>query len=162
MHPLDSYTATSGRLVPVYRITINTRPDDAARLLDAVHAVHPLDVGQYRRNATLTAPGAETGRPGAQTVTRLHQDDFPADGTENYPSVELKIAIERDVAVLQRVMDAILDAHQYEEPTVHVREEWASRAAYSTDNTNPNRWWNDGRGTPGMVPFGEGDVPPRP
>ena len=44
MHPLDSYTAASGTLVPVYRIGINTRPDEAARLLDTVFAVHPLAV----------------------------------------------------------------------------------------------------------------------
>ncbi len=57
-------------------------------------------------------------------------------------------------AVLEKIMDAILNAHQYEEPTIHLREEWASRAAYNPNNDNPNRWWNDGRGTPDMVEFG--------
>lgn len=155
MSGIDNYKAKSGKLIPVYRMEINTRPDDAERLLDAIAKVHPLAVGQYERNATVTAPGAETGRPGEQTVTRIHNEDFEADETEVYPSVELKVSFERDVQVLERVMDAVLYAHQYEEPIIHVREEWASRAAYNPDNDNPNRWWNDGRGTPTMVPFGQ-------
>lgn len=154
MSEIDKYEAESGGLVPVFRLEINTRPDDAERLLDAVHAVHPLVVGQYERNATVTAPGAEAGRPGRQTVTRLHNTDFEAGGTEIYPSVELKISFERDLQVLKKIMDAVLFAHQYEEPIIHVREEWASRAAYTPKNDNPNRWWNDGRGTPEMVDFG--------
>jgi hypothetical protein len=155
MSGIESYESRSGRLVPVYRLEINTRPDDAERLLDAIAEVHPLAVGQYKRNATVTAPGAETGRPGEQTVTRIHNKDFEADGTEIYPSVELKISFERDVEALQKIMEAVLYAHQYEEPIIHVREEWASRATYTPRNDNPNRWWNDGRGTPEMVPFGQ-------
>lgn len=155
MSRLGNYKARSGTLVPVYRLEINTRPDDAERLLDAIVEVHPLTIGQYERNATVTAAGAETGRPGEQSVTRVHNEDFEVDGTEVYPSVELKVSFERDVQVLEKIMDAVLNAHQYEEPIVHVREEWASRAAYNSKNDNPNRWWNDGRGTPEMVTFGQ-------
>ncbi len=154
MDVLEHYKAKSGKLVPVWRLEINTRPDDAERLLDAVLKVHPLIVGRYQRNATVSAVGAETGRPGEETVTRIHNTDFEADGTEVYPADELKISFERDITVLEKIMDAILNAHQYEEPTIHLREEWASRAAYNPDNDNPNRWWNDGRGTPDMVEFG--------
>ncbi len=153
MSIIDNYHSETGRLIPVFRLDINTRPDDAGRLLDAIYAVHPLAVGQYERNATCTAPGAETGRPGAQTVTRIHNPDFAADGTEVYPSVELKVSFERDLDVLQKIMEAVLHAHQYEEPIIHVKEAWASRAAYTPRNDNPNRWWNDGRGTPAMVPL---------
>ncbi len=62
--------------------------------------------------------------------------------------VEMKISIERDLAVLEKVMDAILHVHHYEEPVIFLREDWASRAAYNPKSTNPNRWWNDGRGLP--------------
>ena len=81
MSGIESYESEAGRLVPVFRMEINTRPDDAERLLDAIVAVHPLAVGQYERNATVTAPGAETGRPGEQTVTRIHNEGFKAGGT---------------------------------------------------------------------------------
>lgn len=155
MSGIQSYESETGKLIPVYRMEINTRPDDAERLLDAIFNVHPLMVGEYARNATVTATGAETGRPGEQTVTRIHNTDFGAGETEVYPSVELKISFERDVEVLQRIMEAVLHAHQFEEPNIHIREEWASRANYTPRNDNPNRWWNDGRGTPEMVTFGE-------
>lgn len=153
MKQLESYKSRSGNLIPVWRLEINTRPDDAERLLDAIFEVHPLAVGRYKRNATVTAVGIETGRPGEDTVTRIHNEDFADNGTEVYPSVELKVSFERDVAVLEKIMDAVLTAHQYEEPIIHLREEWASRAAYDPKNENPNRWWNDGRGTPDMVAF---------
>ncbi len=156
MTVLENYKSKSGRLVAVWRLEINTRPDDAERLLDAIMSVHPLVVGRYQRNATVTAVGAETGRPGEQSVTRIHQADFEADGTEVYPSVELKVSFERDIVVLEKIMDAVLHAHQYEEPIIHLTEAWASRALYNPQNDNPNRWWNDGRGTPEMVTFGTG------
>ncbi|WP_299681324.1 hypothetical protein [uncultured Roseobacter sp.] len=151
MSSIENFVSQSGKLIPVFRMEINTRPDDAERLLDAIFKVHPLAVGAYERNATVTAQGAETGRPGEQTVTQIYNEDFEADGTEVYPSVELKVSFERDVQLLQKIMEAVLDAHQYEEPIIHVREEWASRANYTPKNNNPNRWWNDGRGTPEMV-----------
>ena len=153
MSRTESYESQSGSLIPVFRMEINTRPDDAERLLDAIFEIHTLAVGAYERNATVTAQGAETGRPGEQTVTRIHNEEFEADGTEVYPSVELKVSFERDVQLLQKIMEAVLHAHQYEEPIIHVREEWASRANYTPKNDNPNRWWNDGRGTPEMVPL---------
>ena len=151
MGDIQNYNSRSGRLIPVFRMEINTRPDDAERLLDTVFKVHPLAVGEYERNATVTAQGAETGRPREKTVTRIHNKDFAADASEVHPSVELKISFERDVQLLQKIMEAVLHAHQYEEPIIHVREEWASRASYTPKNDNPNRWWNDGRGTPEMV-----------
>ena len=58
--------------------------------------------------------------------------------------VELKISIERDIAVLERVMDV----HHYEQPVIFLREDWASRAAYDPNRENPHRWWNNSRGLP--------------
>ena len=81
----------------------------------------------------------------------LHLKGFKAGGTESYSIVELKISVPRDVRVLERVMDAIMYVHQYEEPVIYVREDWASRAAYNPKSDNPNRWWNNGRGLPKKV-----------
>ncbi len=139
--------------MPVWRIEIQTRPDDADRLLDAIYQEHPLDYGRYRRNATVSAIGAETGQPEENSTTTNHVDGFVAGETETYPMVQLFVSIERDSAILARVMDAVIAAHQYEEPVIYVRDEWASRAAYNPDSDNPNRWWNDGRGLPGKVLF---------
>lgn len=151
---LASYKAKSGRLVPVWRLEIQTRPDDAERLLDVIAAVDPLRYGRYRRNASLSAVGAETGQPEENSTTTTHIEGFEAGGTETYPMVQLTVSIARDTALLQKVMDAVIYAHQYEEPVIYIREEWASRAAYDPESDNPNRWWNDGRGMPQGVAFG--------
>ena len=65
--------------------------------------------------------------------------------------VELKISIARDRKALEQVMDAVLDAHHYEEPVIFLREDWASRSSYDPNSDNPNRWWNNGRGLPPTI-----------
>jgi hypothetical protein len=79
-----------------------------------------------------------------------------AGATQSHPVVELKVSIERDLAVLEKVMDRILEVHHYEEPVIFVREAWASRSRYDPQSTNPNRWWNDGRGLPNGIVGGSG------
>ena len=151
---LKNYKAKSGTMEPVWRVEIQTRPDDADRLLDAIMEVHPLKYGRYQRNATVSSVGAETGQPEENSTTTNHIEGFKAGSTETYPMVQIFIAIERDVQVLQKVMDAVIWAHHYEEPVIYVRDEWASRSAYDPVSENPNRWWNDGRGMPKKVKFG--------
>jgi len=152
---LANYRAESGTLAPVWTIEVQTVADDVDRLLDAVIAVHPLTYGNYERNAAVTAVGVETARPRAGSTTTTHVEGFEAGTTETYPMVTLQVSIERDTDMLERVMDAILHAHHYEEPVVFIREAWASRAAYNPANTNPNRWWNNGRGMPGKTEIAE-------
>ncbi len=145
---LDNYTARSGTFEPVWTLEIQTLPEDTDRILDAVLAVHPLGYGRYQRNASISAKGVETAQPQTNSTTTTHKPDYQAGTTESYPMVELKISIERNPKALARAMDAILDTHHYEQPVIYLREDWASRAAYNPDNTNPNRWWNNGRGLP--------------
>lgn len=151
MDDLSSYRAKSGNLAPVWTIEIQTLPADVDRILDAVMQVHPLEYGNYRRNASVSGVGWETSQPKAGSTTTIHLKGFKAGGIENYPIVELKFSVPRDMRVLERVMDAILYVHQYEEPVIYVREDWASRAAYNPKNDNPNRWWNNGRGLPKKI-----------
>ena len=151
MSDLANYQARSGRLIPVWTLEIQTLPEDTDRILDAVMAVHPLSFGRYRRNASISAIGKETAQPESGSTTTTHSEGFKAGQTETYPMVELKLSLERNREVLQRVMDAILHVHHYEEPVIFVREDWASRAHYDPDNNNPNRWWNNGRGLPERI-----------
>lgn len=149
--PLHDYRSTSGRLEPVWTLEIQTVPEDTDRILDAVVAVHPLAYGRYERNASISAIGKETARPPAGSTTDTHVDGFTPGDTETFPMVELKISIERDLDILGRVMDAVLDVHHYEEPVIFIREDWASKANYDPHSTNPNRWWNNGRGLPERI-----------
>ena len=151
MDQLERYQAVSGQIEPVWTLEIQTRPDDTDRILDAVMKVHPLSYGRYQRNASISAAGKETAQPGPNSTTTSHVEGFVAGTTETYPMVELKISVDRNLTVLQAVMDAILHVHHYEEPVIFIREDWVSRAAYSPRNDNPNRWWNDGRGLPDRV-----------
>ncbi|WP_241462572.1 hypothetical protein [Tateyamaria sp. ANG-S1] len=148
---LDTYKARSGTFIPVWTLEIQTLPEDTDRILDAVMAVHPLGYGRYQRNASISAVGMETAQPEAGSTTTTHVDGFEAGGTETYPMVELKISIERDVAVLEKVMDAVLEVHHYEEPVIFLREDWTSRAAYDPNRDNPHRWWNNGKGLPERI-----------
>ena len=148
MADLSTYKATSGSLIPVWTLEIQTLPEDTDRILDAVMRVYPLRFGRYQRNASISAVGKETAQPEPNSTTTTHVDGFKAGSTETYPMVELKISIERDIAVLEKVMDAVIYAHHYEEPVIFLREDWASRAAYNPKSDNPNRWWNNGRGLP--------------
>ena len=155
MSDLADYKARSGRLVPVWTLEVQILPEDAERILDAIMAVHPLSYGRYRRNASVSAVGRETAQPEANSTTTTHVEGFEAGETTTYPMVELKISIERDLEVLERVMDVILHVHHYEEPVIFLREDWVSRAMYDPGSDNPNRWWNNGRGLPkrtGLVP----------
>ncbi len=151
MTDLAAYKAASGRFLPVWTLEIQTLPEDCDRILDAVMAVHPLRYGRYQRNASISAPGIETAQPEAGSTTTTHVEGFAPGGTENFPVVELKISIERDLALLEKVMDAILYVHHYEEPVIFLREDWASRANYNPESDNPNRWWNNGRGLPERI-----------
>lgn len=150
MH-LDGYKAKSGTFVPVWTLEIQTLPADTDRILDEVLKVHPLSFGRYQRNASISAVGKETAQPEPGSTTTTHVEGFEAGTTETYPMVELKISIERDPGVLEKVMDAILNVHHYEEPVIFLREDWASRAAYNPESNNPNRWWNNGRGLPDRI-----------
>ncbi len=151
MADLSNYRAKSGKFVPVWTIEIQTLPEDTDRILDAVMKVHPLSFGRYQRNASISALGKETAQPEPGSTTTTHVNGFKAGNTETYPMVELKISIERDAEILEKVMDAIIYVHHYEEPVVFLREDWASRAAYNPQNDNPNRWWNNGRGLPDKI-----------
>ena len=145
---LSNYQAQSGTFEPVWTLEIQTLPEDTDRILDEVLKVHPLGYGRYQRNASISAMGKETAQPQANSTTTAHKPGYEVGATETYPMVELKISIERDLAILEKVMDAVLRVHHYEQPVIFLREDWASRAAYDPASRNPNRWWNNGRGLP--------------
>lgn len=148
---LEQYKARSGRFVPVWTLEIQTVIEDVDKILDAIMEACPLSYGRYQRNASISAVGMETAQPEPGSTTDKHIEDFVPGGTETYPMVEVKISIERDTAILEKVMDAIHYVHHYEEPVVFLREDWASRANYDPDRSNPNRFWNNGRDLPDRI-----------
>ncbi len=148
---LNQYKAKSGHFVPVYTLEIQTPIEDVDKILDAVLTVYPLSYGRYKRNASISAEGMETSQPEEGSTTTTHVKGYKAGATETYPVVELKISIERDLKILEKVMDTIHFVHHYEEPVIFLRENWVSRATYNPDSSNPNRWWNNGRDIPNRI-----------
>jgi hypothetical protein len=143
---LENYKASSGSFVPVWTLEIQTVVEDVDKILDAVLQIYPPGYGRYQRNASISATGMETARPEPGSTTDRHIDNFVPGATETYPMVELKISVERDERVLEKVMDTVHYVHHYEEPVSFLREDWASRASY-----DPNRFWNNGRGLPNRI-----------
>ncbi len=148
---LEKYEAKSGIFVPVWTLEIQTVIEDVEKILDAVMEVYPLSYGRYQRNASVSAVGMETAQPEPGSTTDKHIEDFEPGSTETYPMVELKITVERDSSILEKVMDSIHYVHHYEEPVIFLREDWVSRANYNPDRNNPNRFWANGRGLPNRV-----------
>ena len=139
---LANQQTRTGRLVPVWLIRIQADPDEAETIIDKVMEVDLLRYGRYERNAMISGVGSETYRPMPNSTSAVH---LGAEGKiQRFPCVEIVISLESDEAGLQRVLDAIRDAHHYEEPLIFVQECWASRAAYDPHNKNPYRWWNKG------------------
>ncbi len=148
---LRNYTSEFGRYEPVWTLEIQTVPEDVDRILDAIVEVYPLAYGRYERTASVSAVGKETARPQAGSSSDTHLGDFEFGRNETYPMVELKVAVERDVGILQAVTEAVQYVHHYEEPVIFLREDWVSRAEYDPHSDNPNRWWNNGRGLPQRI-----------
>ena len=148
---LEEYKARSGTFIPVWTLEIQTVIEDVDKILDAIIEVYPLSYGRYQRNASISAVGMETAQPEPGFATDKHIENFEPGTTEIYPMVEVKISIERNQSVLERVMDAIHYVHHYEEPVICFREDWVSRANYNPDRSNPNRCWNNGRGLPNRI-----------
>ena len=110
---------------------------DVDRIMEAVIAITPPGMGNYDSNAFQSAGGVERYRPlegaaaGAETVLRQRP------GT-----VEVSFELPDDQALAARVVEAIYQAHSYEEPVIRLQPLLASRSKRFDDRTNPNRWWN--------------------
>ncbi len=148
---LENYKAQSGTFVPVFTLEIQILENDADRILDAIMTVDPLPYGRYERNASVSGVGKETTVPQPNSTTTTHKSSYQPGTAMTYPMVELKISIERDLALLEKLMDVIHEVHHYEEPVIFLREDWTSRSAYNPKRDNPNRWWNNGKGLPDTV-----------
>ena len=148
---LKKYKAKSGSFIPVFTLEIQILERDADRILDAILTVHSLPYGRYQRNASVSGVGKETTIPQENSTTTTHDGKYKQGTAMTYPMVELKISIERDLGVLEKIMDVIHEVHHYEEPVIFLRKDWTSRSSYNPKRDNPNRWWNNGKGLPETI-----------
>ena len=129
---------TTCRLVPVWFVRVELADRDDARVREAVTEAAGLDYGAFDGVAFESATGLQFFRPREGTEVGAR------DTAIEMPVRVLRFSVPRDPDTLARAIEAIREAHSYEEPVIGVTEGWASRADYSTDRDNPNRWWNRG------------------
>lgn len=130
---IDSgFETTSLRMTLLLLVTFQAPAADVDRIMDAVVAIAPLAMGKYQ-----SAHGIERYRPldsaaaGAETELRRRP------GT-----VEVSFELPDDQGLAARVVEAIFQAHSYQEPVIRIQPILASRSKGLDDRANPNRWWN--------------------
>ena len=106
------------QLQRAYRITTFAPPEHVDTVLDAILAKDSLAYGPYDKSAWWSAIGTEQFEPRAganPTLGKIGQ-------TERVPTIRLEFALPRDETILNRVLDALLQAHPWQEPAVFVDE----------------------------------------
>lgn len=124
----------------VHLVEVGAPPEDVERILVAVTAVDPLAVSpRYDHVSYATGPGEERYRPrqgamaGAEEMVRVRPGP-----------VFLSFEIDGGIKQLGLVVEAIFQAHSYQEATIRVSEVLSARSKGHDDRANPNRWWNTG------------------
>ncbi|MER8636982.1 MULTISPECIES: hypothetical protein [unclassified Mesorhizobium] len=135
---IDSgFETKSLRMELLLLVTFQAPAADVDRIMEAVVAIAPLEMGKYDSNAFQSADGIERYRPlegaaaGAETELRRRS------GT-----VEVSFELPDDQKLAARVVEAIYQVHSYQEPVIRIQPLLASRSKGLDDRTNPNRWWN--------------------
>ncbi|PDQ18898.1 hypothetical protein CN311_22365 [Mesorhizobium sanjuanii] len=135
---IDSgFETKSVRMELLLLVSFQAPAADVDRIMEAVTAITPLGMGKYDSNAFQSAGGIERYRPlegaaaGAETVLR-----------ERPGTVEVSFELADDQRLAERVVEAIYQAHSYQEPVIRIQPLLASRSKGLDDRSNPNRWWN--------------------
>ncbi|RWM84163.1 MAG: hypothetical protein EOR84_33420 [Mesorhizobium sp.] len=135
---IDSgFETKSLRMELLLLVTFQAPASDVDRIMEAVVAIAPLTMGKYDSNAYQSAHGTERYRPlegaaaGAETELR-----------RRHGTVEVSFELPDDQALAARIVEAIFQAHSYQEPVIRIQPILASRSKGLDDRSNPNRWWN--------------------
>lgn len=135
---IDSgFETRSLRMELLLLVTFQAPAGDVERIMEAVVAITPLRMGKYDSNAYQSAQGIERYRPLEGAAAGAESELRRRPGT-----VEVSFEIADDQALAARVVEAIFQAHSYQEPVIRIQPLLASRSKGLDDRANPNRWWN--------------------
>ncbi|CDX11553.1 conserved hypothetical protein [Mesorhizobium sp. ORS 3324] len=135
---IDSgFETRSLRMELLLLVTFQAPAADVERIMEAVVAITPLRMGKYDGNAYQSAQGIERYRTleGAAAGTEIELRRRPG-------TVEVSFELPDDQALAARVVEAIFQAHSYEEPVIRIQPLLTSRSKGLDDRANPHRWWN--------------------
>lgn len=135
--PGGPFETVSVRMEARCLLTFQAPPEDVDRIMAAVAQITPLPMGNYDNNAYQSAPGVERYRPLDGAAAGEERDIRKRPGT-----VEVIFELPDDRAILEQVVEAIFQAHSYQEPVIRLQDILTSRSKGLDDSANPNRWWN--------------------
>lgn len=134
---MTGFETLSVSMVPLRLLTFQAPAEDVDRIMAAVVAIVPLMMGVYDSNAYQSAPGIERYRPLEGAAAGAESDLRRRPGV-----VEVVFELPDAQDVTERVIEAIFQAHSYQEPVIRLQAILSSRSKGLDDSNNPNRWWN--------------------
>jgi hypothetical protein len=126
------------KFVASWLVWVELADRDDERVRQAVTDAVGLEYGPYEGVAFESGAGVQFFRP--KKGSKLGDTAE----TVKMPARVLTFTVVGDTASLAKAVEAVRHAHSYEEPVIMVQQVWASRADFSEDRENPNRWWNRG------------------
>jgi hypothetical protein len=118
-------------------VTFQAPTEDVDRIMDEVVSIAPLAMGSYDSNAYQSGTGVERYRPLEGAAAGAES------GLRKRPGViEISFEIPDQQVLAERVVEAIFQAHSYQEPVIRIQPVLCSRSRGLDDSANPNRWWN--------------------
>lgn len=124
--------------VKSWMVWVELADRDDARVREAVVEAVGLEFGPYEGVAFESNSGVQFFRPKQGSKHGQMPD------TVQMPARVLTFTVKDDLTLLGKAVEAVRYAHSYEEPVILIQQIMASRADYSADRENPNRWWNRG------------------
>ena len=134
---MTGFETLSVAMVPMRLLTFQAPVEDVDRIMEAVVAIVPLAMGPYDSNAYQSSPGTERYRPLEGAAAGAESELRKRPGV-----VEVCFELPDAQDVTERVIEAIFQAHSYQEPVIRLQTILSSRSKGLDDGKNPNRWWN--------------------
>lgn len=134
---LKAFETQSVTLRSMLLVMFQAPTEDVDRIMAEVTAIIPLAMGKYDSNSYQSAEGMERYRPlqGAAAGPETELRKRPG-------VVEVFFEMPQDQKLAERVVEAIFQAHSYQEPVIRIQSILSSRSKGLDDSSNPNRWWN--------------------
>ncbi|MHA6264866.1 hypothetical protein ACXYMO_16840 [Arenibacterium sp. CAU 1754] len=131
-------TLTTCSFVESWMLWVELADRDDARVRQAVVDAVGLEYGPYEGVAFESGPGMQFFRPKQGSKLGTSEE------TVKMPARVLTFTVAGGIEMLAKAIEAVRHTHSYEEPVIIIQQVMASRADYSEDRENPNRWWNRG------------------
>ena len=134
---LNAFETRSVTLQSMLLVMFQAPTEDVDRIMTEVTAVIPLVMGKYDSNSYQSAEGVERYRPLQGAAAGPETELRKRSGV-----VEICFEMPEDKQLVEKVVEAIFQAHSYQEPVIRIQPILSSRSKGLDDSGNPNRWWN--------------------